>query len=76
MHVNKAGNNGEVALVVAARGCRNRNFVPVAHTGNLLAIDQNNGIGNFLLRCKNTARENGLQSHGESSYWKSCAARQ
>jgi hypothetical protein len=76
MDVDKAGDDGEVALVVATRGHRNSNFVASAHGGDLLAIYQDNGIGNLVLRRESTTRENGLQSHRKSSYWKSCAARQ
>jgi hypothetical protein len=76
MHVNKAGDNAEAALIMATRGCGNRNFIPPAHSGDFLAFYQNNRVGNFILRRKGTARENSLQSHGESSYWKSCGERQ
>jgi hypothetical protein len=56
MHVNKARNNGELALIVPACGWRNGNFVAAAHSGDLSAIYQNNGIGDFLLRRQNATR--------------------
>jgi hypothetical protein len=64
MHVDKARNNGEVALVVTACGCRYGNFIPAAYSGNPFAVYQNNRIGDFLLRRQDTARENSLERHG------------
>jgi hypothetical protein len=47
-------------FVVPSRGCWNANFVRAAHSGNLFAIGQDNGVGDFLVRRENTASENGL----------------
>jgi hypothetical protein len=38
MHVDKARDSREIALVASMRGCWNANFIPAAHGGNLFAI--------------------------------------
>ena len=77
VHIHEARRDGEAARFPPGGARRYGDLIARTHGDNLLAVNDDHGIGYFLARRERAAGKNGLAwSWKASSYWKGSGTRQ